>query len=80
MLKLQLSHADGSFVDPEKTGFTLQNLTTNRRILEGGGGEELFFVLLMTQRYSLCLHGEEVWSYDKAPNLGLGLSEVCQVS
>ena len=32
MLKLQLSHADGSFVDPEKTGFTLQNLSSTSLI------------------------------------------------
>jgi hypothetical protein len=76
---LRLSHADGSIVNPERTGFVLQNLTWNQRNMEGGGGEEVYFVLLKTERYSLRLHGEEVWSYGEAPNLGLGLSEVCQI-
>ena len=46
--------------------------------MEGGAGDEVYFVILETERYSLQLRGKEVWSYGKAPDWGLGVSEVCQ--
>lgn len=78
LFMLRFSHADGSIVNPQRTGFELQNLTWNQRNMEGGGGEEVYFVLLSTERYSLRLLGKEVWSYGETPNMGQGLSEVCE--
>jgi hypothetical protein len=73
---LRLSHPDGSIVNPQRSGFVLQNLTRNERNMEGGAGEEVYFVLLKTDRYSLLLYGKEVWSYGEAPDQGRGPSKV----
>jgi hypothetical protein len=63
-------------VNPETTGFVLQNLKHNKPSLLYGAGEEVYFALLKTGRYSLRLQGAEVWSYGEAPNMGLGPSPV----
>jgi hypothetical protein len=60
---LQLCQADGTFVNPTRMGFELQNLTWNCRILEMGAGENVSFVILVSESYILWLHGKEVWSY-----------------
>jgi hypothetical protein len=72
---LQLHHANGSIVNPERAGFILQNLTRNQYIMEVGVGKEAYFLISITERYSLQLYGMEVWSYGTLPD---PLSQVCQ--
>jgi hypothetical protein len=59
-------------------GFVLQNLKWDKTSLAGGGGKEVYYLILMAERYSLSLHGKEVWSYGELPvPMEDPLSEVC---
>lgn len=77
---LHLLKSDGSTVNTENAGFEMRNLTSDQVNKAGGAGDEVYFVLLETDQYSLLLHGKEVWTFSKAPNMGnfKGLSAVSE--
>jgi hypothetical protein len=73
---LRLLKIDGSVVDPELAGYEMRNHTWNRVNKPGGAGDEVYFVVLMTDHYSLLLRGKEVWTFGQPLDMGEGLSVV----